>query len=117
MGSDRGHDSGSIFLLDLGDPDEPTIITPKCNVTSVSRHRKQQTIYTVCMRGNGQFFSHEDFFLKNQTRQDLLMKYVIPGSERDKVLKKLSSKGITAHSLFGSDDSLMETLAFEEIDP
>jgi hypothetical protein len=69
------------------------------------------------MRGNGQFFSHEDFFLKNQTRQDLLMKYVIPGSERDKVLKKLSSKGITAHSLFGSDDSLMETLAFEEIDP
>lgn len=99
-------------------PDEPTIITLECNPPSVPRHVKQKTKYTVCMReSKGQFSSHEDVFLKNQTRQDLLMKYVIPGSERDNVFKKLSSKGITAHSLFESDDSLMETLAFEEIDP
>jgi hypothetical protein len=49
-------------------------------------------------------------------RQDLLIKYVIPGSERNKVLTKLYSKGISPHFLLESDESFMETIALEEID-
>jgi len=60
-------------------PGGPTIITPKCNVSSVSRHVNQKTMYTICLMGsNGQFCSHEDVFLKNVRGQDLLIKYVIP---------------------------------------
>jgi hypothetical protein len=98
-------------------PSGPTIITPKCNVTSVSRHVNQKTMYTVCLtESNSQFGSHEDVFLKNVKRQDLLIKYVIPGSERNKVLTKLYSKGISPHFLLESDESFMETIALEEID-
>jgi hypothetical protein len=96
---------------------EPRIRTPKCNVPSVSRHVNQKTKYTLCMtESNDQFCSHEDVFRKNQTRQDLLIKYLIPASERHKVLKKLHSKGITEHFLLESDDTLTETLPSEKID-
>jgi hypothetical protein len=100
-------------------PDEPTIRTLKHNVTSDERHFKQQSIYTVCRRqveNQYYFCSHEDVFQKNETRQDLLIKYVIPGSERHKALEKLHLMNITAYSLFGTEDALMETLAYEEID-
>jgi len=100
-------------------PSEPTIRTLKHNVTSHERHFKQQSIYTVCRRQveNQSFFcSHEDVFRKNEARQDLLIKYVIPASERDKVIRKLHLWNITAYSLFGTEDALMETLAYEEID-
>jgi hypothetical protein len=82
---------------------EPRIIPVKCNVTSVSRHVHQETKYTVCMKeSNDLFCSHEDVLGKNHTRQDLLIKYLIPGSETDKVLEKLRSKGITEDYLLGS---------------
>jgi hypothetical protein len=100
-------------------PDKPTIMTLKHNVTSHERHFKQQSIYTVCRRqAKNQYYfcSHEDVFQTNETRQDLLIKYVIPGSEKDKVIRKLHLWNITAYSLFGTEDALMETLAYEEID-
>jgi len=81
-------------------PDEFTIISPKCDVIGVSRHVNQQSKYTVCMNEeNGSLSSHEEYFQKNERRQDLLFKYVIPETERDNVLQKLNSKGITAHRL------------------
>jgi len=100
-------------------PDEPVIRTLKHNITSHERHFKQQSIYTVCrkqVRSEYYFCSHEDVFLRTEREQDLLLKYVIPGSERDKALEKLQLMNITAYSLFGSEDSLMETLAYEEVD-
>lgn len=100
-------------------PDEPTIRTLKHNVTSHERHFKQQSIYTVCRKqvhSEYYFCSHEDVFLRNETGQDLLIKYVIPGAERHKALEKLHLMNITAYSLFGTEDALMETQAYEEID-
>jgi hypothetical protein len=100
-------------------PDEPTIMTLKHNVTSHERHFKQQSIYTVCRRqveNQYYFCSHEDVFQKTEDRQDLLIKYVIPGSERRNALEKLHLMNITPYSVFGTEDALMETLAYEEID-
>jgi hypothetical protein len=58
--------------------------------------------------------SHEQA-LKDQppNTQNLCSKYTIPASERKKVLDRLYTMNINAHSLFGTDDTLMETLAYE----
>jgi len=100
-------------------PEEPRIVGCGPYVASHKRHFNQQSAYTVCRKQvNNEYYycSHEDAFVRNNLTEDLLIKYVIPRSERDKVLEKLHLMNITAYSLFGSEDSLMETLAFEEID-
>jgi hypothetical protein len=38
----------------------------------------------------------------------------LPGTERTKILKELSEYNLTAFSLFGSEESLMETLFNKE---
>jgi len=43
--------------------------------------------------------------------QDVLTKFDIPVTERNKVIKRLDAFNLNASSLFGSEDSLMETLA------
>jgi hypothetical protein len=53
--------------------------------------------------------------MRNDEDQDWLYKYTIPASEREKVLRKLDKYNINAYSLFGSEESLMETLALREI--
>jgi hypothetical protein len=89
----------------LPSPDEPRIIPIKCDAPSVCKHVRQKTKFTVCLtQSHGRFCSHEDVFVKDQTGQDLLVKYLIPGSERDKVLEKLRSKGYT-------EDYLLENSA------
>ena len=47
--------------------------------------------------------------------QDCLWKFNIPYSERLKVLKYLDGYNINDYSLFGSDESLMETMTLREI--
>jgi hypothetical protein len=61
------------------------------------------------------YCSHEEAFKKNDDEQDVLTKFIIPRTERPKVLEKLHMMNITAHSLFGSDESLLETLAYQKI--
>jgi hypothetical protein len=46
----------------------------------------------------------------------VLWRFVIPSTERAKVLRRLDRLNLNAYSLFGSEESLMETLAFREID-
>jgi len=91
---------GDIHLLG------PTIATHRT-------HYLQQSEYTICFRKetkNIYFANHEDI-----EEPDVLIKYVIPVSEQQKVLRKLDLMNITAYSLFGSKSSLMETLALQEI--
>jgi len=45
-----------------------------------------------------------------------LWKFVIPVSERKKVLEYLNCFNIKSFSLFGSEESLMESLAIQEFD-
>jgi len=89
----------------------PDVITHK-------RHFIQQSEYTLCKKrldGKYVYCSHENAFARNDTSQDILTKFVIPRTERAKVLEKLHMMNITAHSLFGSEESLLETLAYQEI--
>lgn len=59
---------------------------------------------------------HEDAAARNERGQDRLIKYTLPITERAKVLARLEHMNITAFSLFGSEESLMETLAYQEVE-
>jgi hypothetical protein len=66
--------------------------------------------------GSYVYCSHEEAFKRNQEGQDVLTKFIIPRAERPKVLDKLRMMNITAYSLFGSEESLVATLAYQEIE-
>ncbi|MFZ5913095.1 MAG: FRG domain-containing protein [Pseudomonadota bacterium] len=86
------------------------------------RHFLQQSNYTVCMdfsKCEWRFAEHQKVVNREpepQFQQDVVWKFNIPWLERAKVLKLLDEYNLNAHSLFGSEESLMETLAFREID-
>ena len=87
-------------------------------VRSHRRHFQQQSEYTICtIRRDGEhaYARHEDAFAGNKEDQDELWKFDIPATEREKVLKRLEQYNIHAFSLFGSEESLMEALAFREL--
>jgi len=88
------------------------------HVRSHRRHFQQQCQYTVCTINKGSDLSyarHGEAFAKNDEDQDELLKFNIPLSERRKVLKRLDQYNINAFSLFGSEESLMETISLREI--
>jgi hypothetical protein len=83
-------------------------------VRSHPRHVLQQSEYTICtMKSDDHWFysCHEDVFEKEDEGQDLLWKFNIPSSERLKVLRLLDRYNLNAFSLFGSEESLAETVA------
>jgi hypothetical protein len=85
------------------------------------RHQRQKSTYTVCTleRDDEIFYSfHENVVLGNRRRkfpQDLLWKFVIPTSEKDKVMKKLELKGITTTTLFASENNREEAETFKKL--
>lgn len=88
-------------------------------VVSHKRHYAQQCEYTICKKmtdGKYVYASHKDATAQGDSDQDELVKYILPTSERTKALKKLELMNVTAFSLFGSEESLMETLAHQEIE-
>lgn len=104
----RGYYAGSPIVHGLG----PYVETHK-------RHYAQQCEYTVCVKEvdtKRVYCSHETAFSNNASDQGELTKYTLPTSERRKVLKKLQRMNVTAFSLYGSEESLMETLAYQEIE-
>jgi len=108
FGEAKGHLVGSPIVHGLG----PYVETHK-------RHYAQQCEYTVCVKeleDKRVYCSHEAAFTDKASDQGILKKYTLPISERRKVLKKLQRMNVTAFSLFGSEESLMETLAYQEIE-
>ncbi len=90
----------------------PTVITDK-------RHYNQQSEYTICKKCVSDkyvYYNHEEALERNKDAHDLFTKYVIPRSERGKVLERLHIMNINSYSLFGHEESLMETLAYQEIE-
>lgn len=87
-------------------------------VATHRRHHLQQSDYTIAAVYSGQwhFSRHEEVFETPGTEQDVLWRFTIPRRERMKVLKLLDSHNLNAFSLFGSEESLMETLALREFD-
>lgn len=99
---------------------EPQIRRMGPYVTTHRRHFLQQSDYTMCgiFKKKWHFAKHEDVFVNGNPNQHVLWRFNIPWipwTERLKVLKLLDSYSLNAFSLFGSEESLMETLAFREL--
>lgn len=95
--------------------DEPRIYPLGHTIATDYKHYLQQSEYSICVGVENKetyFADHEDV---EGDEEGALIKYDIPASERQKVLKKLDSMNITAYSLFDSEPSLMETLALREL--
>jgi hypothetical protein len=88
------------------------------HATSHVRHFRQQSRYTICtiwVRGEldpWYFAEHDLVFREGELDQDVLVKLTLPASERDSILHYLDRYNLNAFSLFGSDESLMQTMAF-----
>jgi hypothetical protein len=100
---------------------KPMIIPLGPYVHTHHRHFRQRSDYTFC--GNfvewdtqWRFDSHEKVFENRRPNQDqdLVWKFDIPSTERDKVLGILSDYNLNAFSLFGSEESLLETMWYRE---
>ena len=85
------------------------------------RHFRQRSEYTFCgtfveWDAQWRFDSHEKAFENRHPNQnqDLLWKFDIPSSQRGKVLGILGDYNLNAFSLFGSEESLLETMWFRE---
>jgi hypothetical protein len=88
-------------------------------VKTHKRHFRQQSAYTICTQyENGSWYvvKHQSVFDLKMPKQDLLWKITIPASERMKVLSALSLVNINAFSLFDTEETLMEMLAFEHLE-
>ncbi len=97
--------------------DKPWIQLLGPYVKTHARHFMQQSRYTICKKivGDAVYYAkHEDVFSQDDDKQDLLWKFNIPSSERITALRKLELMNINAYSLFGSEESLMNTVAKRE---
>jgi hypothetical protein len=101
-------------------PGMPMICRLNPNFRSHSRHFLQQSEYTICaakaeQKADWHYEPHEAAFSGDASGQDMLWKFDIPVSERFKVLKLLDFSNLNEFSLFGSEESLMQTLALREL--
>lgn len=114
----------NVFVESMGEmesynPAEPRIFGLGPYVVSHKRHYAQQCEYTICKKQKGDkylYCNHEYVAAKREEGQDHLRRYLLPKSERAKALKKLELLNVTAFSLFGNEESLMETLAYQELE-
>jgi hypothetical protein len=88
--------------------------------TTHVRHISQQSRYTICVRNiegdEWAYCSHELAMEPKDASQNSLQKITLPGSLRLEVLDKLDHMNINGYTLFNSEDGLMESLAFREIE-
>lgn len=88
-------------------------------VPSHRRHFMQQSQYTIATEKQGDnwvYCSHEKYFSgSTDESQDLLFKFTLPGELRNKFLQRLQQMNINAFTLYGTEESLMDMLAFREI--
>jgi len=83
------------------------------------RHYAQQCEYTICKKrvdNSYLYCNHEEALPNRVIAQDILTKYIIPVTERDRFLRKLESMNVHAYSLFRDEGSLMQTLAYREVE-
>ena len=83
------------------------------------RHYAQQCEYTICKKrvdNSYLYCNHEEALPNRVSAQDILTKYIIPVTERDRFLRKLESMNVHAYSLFRDEGSLMQTLAYREVE-
>ena len=119
----------SIYALSEGDFHSGSNGVPKiyCFGPRIRVHRRhviQQSEYTMCLvfndDGEWRFAKHDDVRsgeIIDGTKWDIhFTKINIPSSERRKVLSLLDEHNVNAFSLFGSEESLMETLRIRKLE-
>jgi len=87
-------------------------------VVTHKRHFLQQSNYTLCLAREcgshiAQEFAAYEAHLANNGEdfpEAIIIKFIIPGSEKNIALRELDKMNINAYSLFGSEEGLMETL-------
>lgn len=99
----------------------PSITLLGPHVRTHRRHFVQQALYTWCVQeeekegeGESQFIirSHHDVLKHSHGReQDRLIRITLPSTEKKAVLQDLMAHNINAYTLYGSEDSLVKTLA------
>jgi hypothetical protein len=82
-----------------------------------SRHIRQQSLYTVCVKdssGKRVFASHEEAEADRPfggiVEFDEITKFEIPSSERKHALEDLNKMNVTEYSLFETQDALIRTV-------
>lgn len=85
-------------------------------VNTHRRHFLQQSEYTLCLGFDSEwrFEPYHKVFDDGPRQQGICWKITIPAAERVKVLKELNDYNLNSFSLFGSQESLMDTLAARE---
>jgi hypothetical protein len=87
-------------------------------VETHERHFRQRCDYTICgafdQNYGWRFASHQDAFDRQRSNQNRLWRFDIPSFERTKILGVLSDYNLNALSLFGSEESLLETMWLRE---
>ena len=87
-------------------------------VSSDRRHFLQQSQYTFCTQadeaGIVRYVGHETAF-RDVSPANRIRKFLIPLDARRQALMQLNRMNINAFSLFGSEDSLVETIAISDI--
>lgn len=106
-----------------GNITEPMILPMGPYVQAHHRHFRQRCEYTICgafdKSDQGWYFEpHQRVFENTQvsqiSQQDSLWKFNLPSTLRETVLRTLNDYNLNAFSLFGSDESLLETMWFKE---
>lgn len=87
-------------------------------VETHQRHFRQRCDYTICGTFDKdygwRFDSYQAVFDEGHPKQDRLWRFDLPSKERKKVLSSLGDYNLNAFSLFGSEESLLETMWFRE---
>ena len=123
-GADHDEDSALfMYVENLGQGKSgcvgaPEIATMGAYISAHRRHFVQQSEYTACVAKVGDdwcFQSHELAMGSAGEHQDRLEKVLIPARLRREILRKLDSMNVNAFSLFGTEEALMQTVAFREL--
>ncbi|HOE00018.1 MAG TPA: FRG domain-containing protein [Kiritimatiellia bacterium] len=90
-------------------------------ISTHKRHFLQQCFYTIASKCDPEqktvwIMPHESILKLKRPDQDIFIKYVLPKKLRFEALEYLQAHNITHYSLFQSDEALMRTLAFQEIE-
>lgn len=106
----------------ISSSDHPSVIGCGPNVRGHPRHFLQKAQYTICtwFQETERRFAHHDEAVVGANEgkeQDWMWKIDIPASERGKVLRHLADFNLNPFSLFGSTESLAETLALAYFGP
>jgi len=108
--------------MPVGGTDKPELFQIGQFVRTHQRHLLQQCDYSFRATfhtdySEWRFTPHEEAFVgKGGLTSERLTKFNIPSTERAKVLSFLDEFNLNAYSLFGSEESLMATIAIREFD-